>query len=92
MVLWSIIMLRLRTARLDDEAGWHAANPGLAVGIKDLEYMRHESQRALTTPADASSFRAYDLNQPQATEGAMLLARIRLGQLARSTSCRIKVG
>ena len=59
--------------RLDDETGWHAANPGLAVGIKDLEYMRHESQRALTTPADASSFRAYDLNQPQATEGAMLL-------------------
>ena len=68
-------------ARLDDETGWHAANPGLAVGIKDLEYMRLQSQRVLVTPADAPSFRAFDLNQPQATVGAMLL------DLADWTAC-----
>ncbi|MDD9980195.1 MAG: terminase large subunit [Gammaproteobacteria bacterium] len=51
--------------RIDDEAAWHAGNPALALGIKSLEYMRHESRRVLSTPADQGSFRAYDLNLPQ---------------------------
>ena len=50
---------------VDDEAAWHAANPGLAAGIKSIEYMRHEAARVLATPTDAASFRAFDLNQPQ---------------------------
>lgn len=50
---------------LDDEDAWRAANPGLDLGIKSMDYMRHQSARALTTPADAPSFRAFDLNQPQ---------------------------
>ena len=50
---------------LDDETAWVAANPGLADGIKSVGYMRDTSRRAITTPADASAFRAYDLNQPQ---------------------------
>ena len=59
--------------RVDDEDAWHAANPGLAAGIKDIQYMRDEARRALATPADAASFRAYDLNQPVAADGAMLV-------------------
>ena len=50
---------------LDDEAAWHAANPGIACGIKSLAYMRDEARRVLSTPTDQASFRAFDLNQPQ---------------------------
>ena len=50
---------------LDDETAWHAANPGLAVGIKSLAYMRDEARRVLASPADQASFRAHDLNLPQ---------------------------
>lgn len=50
---------------LDDEAAWHAANPGLTCGIKSLAYMRDEARRVLATPADQASFRAFDLNLPQ---------------------------
>ena len=50
---------------LDDETAWAAANPGLVAGIKSKGYMRDTSRRAITTPADAASFRAHDLNQPQ---------------------------
>ena len=49
---------------LDDQAAWNAANPGLALGIKSLGYMRDAARRAIAVPADASLFRAYDLNQP----------------------------
>ena len=49
---------------LDDEAAWHAANPGLAAGIKQRSYMVSESRRVLATPSDQASFRALDLNQP----------------------------
>ena len=51
---------------LDDPEAWHAANPGLRAGIKSLAYMADEARRVLTTPADQSSYRAFDLNQPQA--------------------------
>ena len=53
------------TAAIDQPATWHAANPGLKRGIKSFEYMRDMAQRALDSPADQPSFRAYDLNQPQ---------------------------
>ena len=49
---------------LDDEEAWAAANPGLAAGIKQINYMRHRAAAVLATPADAAAFRAYDLNQP----------------------------
>ena len=59
--------------RLDDEAAWHAANPGLKAQIKSLVYMRHQAARALATPADQPSFRAFDLNQPQEPTGQLLI-------------------
>ena len=49
---------------LDDVAAWRAANPGLGT-IKSLSYMRDEAARVVATPADQSSFKAYDLNLPQ---------------------------
>ena len=52
-------------ADLDDRSAWHKANPGLADGIKSLEYMVDASRKAIAIPSDASSFRAYDLNQPR---------------------------
>ncbi len=48
---------------IDDQAAWHAANPGIAVGIKQLGYMAHEVNRVRGSPADEPSFRAFDLNQ-----------------------------
>ena len=39
--------------KLGDESAWAAANPGLAAGIKSIEYMRHQAARALATPGDA---------------------------------------
>ena len=59
---------------LDDEAAWHAANPGLACGIKSLGYMRDEARRVLATPSDQASFRAFDLNQPQSPSREMICA------------------
>ena len=59
---------------LDDETEWAAANPGLACGIKSLEYMRAESRRVQATPADQGSFRAFDLNQPQAPGSEMIFS------------------
>ncbi len=48
---------------IDDQAGWHAANPGIAAGIKSLAYMGQECNRIRGAPADEPSFRAWDLNQ-----------------------------
>ena len=53
-------------AALDDPDAWAAANPGIAAGIKSAAYMADEARRVLVTPADQASFRAFDLNQPQA--------------------------
>ena len=58
---------------LDDEAAWELANPGLADGIKSRGYMRDMAARALANPADAASFRAYDLNQPRAPSVEMVV-------------------
>lgn len=49
---------------LDDPEAWAAANPGIAAGIKSIEYMSDEARRVLATPADQADFRAYDLNLP----------------------------
>ena len=49
---------------LDDEDAWAAANPGIACGIKSLDYMRDESRRVSVTTTDQAHFRAFDLNQP----------------------------
>ena len=57
---------------LDDPVAWHAANPGIAAGIKSLDYMQAEALRVLATPSDAPSFRAFDLNQPQAPGRVMI--------------------
>ena len=59
---------------LDDESAWHAANPGLADGIKSIAYMRDAAQRALANPSDASGFRSHDLNQPQSPSRELLCA------------------
>ena len=48
-----------KDAELDDEDAWHAANPGLANGIKSMAYMRDMAAKALANPADESSFRAH---------------------------------
>ena len=47
-----------------DPDAWKAANPGLAAGIKSMEYMNHMSGRALSNAAYAPSFFAKDLNIP----------------------------
>ncbi len=59
---------------IDDESAWHAANPGLAVGIKSLAYMRAECERIRGAPADESSFRAFDLNQNLSPQAEMILS------------------
>ena len=59
---------------LDDRAAWHAANPGLACGIKSLAYMEDEARRVLATPTDQSHFRAFDLNQPQSPAREMIVS------------------
>ena len=48
---------------LDDRDAWHAANPGLSDGIKQISYLENEAERVRSTPGDEATFRAYDLNQ-----------------------------
>lgn len=48
---------------ITDEAAWHAANPGVADGIKSFDYMRDAAERASASPGNEMHFRAYDLNQ-----------------------------
>ena len=50
-------------APLDDEENWHAANPGLAVGIKSLTGFRAQAECAQLTPSDQNGFRALHLNE-----------------------------
>ena len=59
---------------LDDEAAWHAANPGLACGVKSLSYMRDMSRRAAAAPSEQAAFRVFDLNQPGTPTTAMIVA------------------
>ena len=62
------------TAALDDPKAWEAANPGLRDGIKSRKYMTDMARRAMLVPADQSSFRAYDLNQPQEPSREMIVS------------------
>ncbi len=59
---------------LDDRAAWHAANPGLKAGIKQLGYMAHEVMRVQGAPTDEPSFRAFDLNQALSPTREMILS------------------
>lgn len=52
-------------ADFEDRSAWHAANPGLADGIKSEDYMRMMAARAKAVPASSGNFAAYDLNLPQ---------------------------
>ena len=56
---------------LDDPKAWRAANPGLGT-VKAEAYMQHTARRALAVKADQSSFRAFDLNQPQSPGREMI--------------------
>jgi len=58
---------------LDDEAAWHAANPGLAGGIKSISYMRDAAERAIVAAGNEMHFRAYDLNQPVDAERRVIV-------------------
>ena len=58
---------------LDDQAAWHAANPGLGT-IKSLGYMAHEVNRIRGAPTDEPSFRAFDLNQALSPTREMILS------------------
>ena len=57
---------------LDDRRAWNAANPGLRSGIKSISYMVSEARRVSQTPSDEGSFRALDMNLPQAPSTEML--------------------
>ena len=59
---------------IDDQAAWHAANPGIAAGIKQLGYMAQEVNRVRGAPADEPSFRAFDLNQNLDPSREMILS------------------
>ena len=59
---------------IDDQEAWHAANPGIAAGIKQLGYMAHEVTRIRGAPGDESSFRAFDLNQNLSPSREMILS------------------
>ena len=49
--------------RLDDEAAWRAANPGLG-SIKSVSYMQDRARLASRNPADSAAYLAHDLNRP----------------------------
>ena len=51
-------------SELDDPTAWAAANPGLADGIKSLQYMKDAAARAGASVADARIFRSHELNLP----------------------------
>ena len=60
--------------KLDDRTAWHAANPGIAAGIKQLGYMAQEVNRIRGAPTDEPSFRAYDLNEALSPTREMILS------------------
>ena len=59
---------------IHDRRVWAAGNPGIAAGIKSLDYMEAESARVAVTPTDLSTFLAFDLNLPQAPSREMIFA------------------
>ena len=63
-----------REPRVDDEAAWAAANPGLGV-IIDAATFRAQARRVIATPADQPYFIAHHLNRPVSPVAESLLAR-----------------
>lgn len=61
-----------KDAALDDPAAWAAANPGLG-SIKSRSYMADMARRAGANPAEAASFRVYDLNLPGSASREMIV-------------------
>ena len=59
---------------IDDEHAWHAANPGMRCGIKQIDYMRAEVERIRGAPGDEPSFRAFDLNEALSPTREMILS------------------
>lgn len=60
-------------AAYDDRSAWFAANPGLADGIKSVDYMERTSRRAMSHPTNGPHFAAYDLNLPQEPTRELIL-------------------
>lgn len=71
-----------------DEATWHAANPGIAGGIKSLDYMRDAARRAAANPADLAAFRAFDLNAPASPTRQLLVSLDQFRRAAARTAAR----
>lgn len=46
----------------EDEAIWHAVNPGLAEGFPDLDGLRKTARQAREIPSEREDFRQYHLN------------------------------
>ena len=63
-----------REPRVDDEAAWALANPGLGV-IIDPETFRANARRVIATPADQPFFIAHHLNRIVNAAAEPLLAR-----------------
>ena len=61
-------------AAIDDREAWHAANPGLTCGIKQLDYMAREVERIRAAPGDEPAFRAFDLNERLSPTREMILS------------------
>lgn len=70
-------------AALDDEAAWHEANPGLAVGIKSLGYMRDMARKAAALPSERANFATFDLNRPTSPTQHLLAAPEQLAACER---------
>ena len=48
---------------LEDVTNWQRSNPGLASGIKSLDFMRHAARQAVQNPKLEPTFRALHLNE-----------------------------
>ena len=72
--LWAPDVIQGAAVDIHDRKIWAAGNPGLAVGIKALDYMAAEAARIEVTPMDLNSYLAFDLNLPQAPTREMIFA------------------
>ena len=61
-------------SKIDDEAAWHLANPGLASGIKSIDSMRLLSRAAIACPSDQAEFRSQEMNLPGSPSREMVCA------------------
>ena len=68
-------------AEIMDVKAWHAANPGLASGIKSMDYMKDAARKALASPSDAALFKSHDLNM------SLRPTRMMICEVADWTAC-----